>query len=315
MQPEFPLITVGITCFNAADTIARAIESATKQDWPNKEIVVVDDASTDGSEAVLRAMTRQHPGFRVIRHSANKGYPGALNTIIKASQGEFLAIFDDDDESRQDRLTKQWQRLTDYEQLRGTDLVLCYANRDLVETDETKPNYVVMAIGRQAPEPNGPIVANYLFGYLAESHHVWGELGSCTLMARRRTFLALGNFDANFRRCAEWDFAVRAALRGAHFIAVNEPLITQYTTATADKSGIIPLKYAVRLRRKHKPYLKKEKVYLASIAMAHARFHGAKCRAWKCRFFLALGYALLPSSIRAAKLGARRVGRAATPAE
>jgi glycosyltransferase involved in cell wall biosynthesis len=315
MQPEFPLITVGVTCFNAADTIARAIESALKQDWPNKEIVVVDDASTDSSEAVLQAMAQHHPGFRVIRHRANEGYAGALNTIIKASRGEFLAIFDDDDESRQDRLTKQWRRLTDYEQLRGTELVLCYANRNLVETDETKPDYVVMAIGRQAPEPNGQIVANYLFGYLADSHHVWGELGSCTLMARQRTFLAFGNFDANFKRCAEWDFAVRAALRGAHFIAVNEPLVTQYTTATADKSGTIPLKYAVRLRRKHKAYLKKGKVYLASVAMAHARFHGAKHRPWKCRFFLALGYALLPSAIRAAKLRARRVEHAAAQAD
>jgi hypothetical protein len=104
-------------------------------------------------------------------------------------------------------------------------------------------------------------------------------------------------------------------LRGAHFIAVNEPLVTQYTTATADKSGTIPLKYAVRLRRKHKAYLKKGKVYLASVAMAHARFHGAKHRPWKCRFFLALGYALLPSAIRAAKLRARRVEHAAAQAD
>jgi GT2 family glycosyltransferase len=259
-------------------------------------------------------MARQHPGLRVIHHRANEGYPGALNTIIKASRGEFLAIFDDDDESRQERLTKQWRRLTDYERLRGAERVLCYANRDLVEAGETRPDYVVMAIGREAPEPNGPIVADYLFGYLVDSHHVWGELGSCTLMARRRTFLALDNFDTSFSRCAEWDFAVRAALQGAHFIAVNEPLITQYTTATADKSGTIPLKYAVRLRHKHKVYLKKGKVYLASVALAHARFHGAKHRPWKCRFFLAMGYALLPSSILAAKLRARFIEHAATQA-
>ena len=54
------------------------------------------------SEVLLREMTRQHPGLRVIRHRANEGYPGALNTMVKASRGEFLAIFDDDDESRDD---------------------------------------------------------------------------------------------------------------------------------------------------------------------------------------------------------------------
>ena len=43
------LITIGITCFDAEDTIARAIESAGKQDWSNFEIIVVDDHSTDNS--------------------------------------------------------------------------------------------------------------------------------------------------------------------------------------------------------------------------------------------------------------------------
>ena len=45
IHSEFPLITVGITCFNAADTIARAIESAMKQDWPNKEIIRVESTN------------------------------------------------------------------------------------------------------------------------------------------------------------------------------------------------------------------------------------------------------------------------------
>jgi glycosyltransferase involved in cell wall biosynthesis len=309
IQPGFPLITVGITCFNAANTIGRAIASAMKQDWPNKEIVVVDDASTDGSGAVLQEMARQHPGLRVIRHRANGGYPCALNTIIKASQGEFFAIFDDDDESRQDRLTKQWRRLTNYERVRGAELVLCYANRDVVRPGQTRPDHVAMAIGREPPEPSGPIVANYLFGHLADSHHVWGMLGSCTLIARRRTFLTLGDFDVSFRRFAELDFAVRAALRGAHFIAVNEPLTIQYKTASADKSGKIPLEYAVKLRRKHKDYLINQKAYLASLAMAHAWFYGNAGRFWTHHFFLALAYGLLPPSILAAKLRSRLIGR------
>ena len=287
-QAEFPLMTVGISGFNAENTIARAIESAMKQDWCNKEIVIVDDASTDGSAAMLQEMAQQHPGLRVIRQTANEGYASALNMIIKASHGDFLAIFDDDDESRQDRLTKQWRRITDYERLHGAELVLCYSNRDVVPVGQTTPDEVAMAIGREPPEPKGPIVANYLFGHLADSHHVWGMLGSCTLMARRRTFLACGGFDASFRRFAEWDLAVRAALRGAHFIAVNEPLIIQYKTATADKSGKIPFKNALNLTRKHKDYLIKEKAYLASRAMVNARFHAHAGHYLRTHLFFAL---------------------------
>ena len=121
-------------------------------------------------------------------------------------------------------------------------------------------------------------------------------------MARGRTFRAIGNFDPSFRRSAELDFAVRAALQGAHFIAVNEPLITQYKTPSGDKSGNIPLEYALKLRHKYRDYLASERVYSASLAMAHARFHGNAGRLWKRRLFMVLAYALLPPAILASKV-------------
>ena len=308
---DVPLITVGITCFNAADTVRRAIECALAQDWPRKEIIIVDDCSTDATASILASLTGDYPEVRVFRNEVNQGVAAARNRILAEALGEFVAFFDDDDESRGDRLTKQWRRLVDYERIRGVKLILCYANRDVVPSGQTKPDHVGLAIGREAPEPSGSIVANYIFdlGHFVDSDYVWGMLGSCTLMARRETFLAVGDFDESFRRCAEWDLAARAALQGAHFIAVNESLITQYKTATVDKSGMLPLKYAVRLRRKHKQYLSNEKMYLASIAMAHARFHGFNDRFWKNQFFLGVTYALLPPSIAFARLRSRFLGR------
>jgi hypothetical protein len=124
-------------------------------------------------------------------------------------------------------------------------------------------------------------------------------------MARRRTFRAIGDFDPDFRRSAELDFAVRAALQKAHFISVNEPLITQYKTASADKAGTIPVEYALKLRRKHKNYLSRENVYWASIVMAYAWFHGNAGRAWRHRLLSTLAYGLLPPSILFAKLRSR----------
>jgi glycosyltransferase involved in cell wall biosynthesis len=44
-----PLITIPITCYNGEDTIQRAVESALNQTWRRREIVIVDDGSTDGS--------------------------------------------------------------------------------------------------------------------------------------------------------------------------------------------------------------------------------------------------------------------------
>jgi glycosyltransferase involved in cell wall biosynthesis len=240
----------------------------------------------------------------------NQGYAGALNSAIKSSRGEFLAIFDDDDESRPDRITKQWKRVTAYERAHDASLVLCYTNRNVIRHGQTEVSHMAAAIGRDAPEPNGVAVANYLFGYLADPRYVWGMLGSCTLMARRSTFEAIGAFDQSFRRSAELDFAVRAALQGTHFIAVNEPLIIQHKTAGGEKSGNIPLEYMLKLRYKYRDFLAGERAYWASLAMAHAWFHGNAGRVWKSRLLMTLAYVLLPPNILAAKVRSHMLRRA-----
>lgn len=294
-KSAIPLITIGITCHNAADTIERAVQSALKQDWPNFEVLVVDDCSTDGSRLILEALARHEPRLRVLRHDSNKGYPGALNTIIAAARGDFIAIFDDDDDSVPDRLTAQLQRIASYELSTGAELIFCYANRNVVKHGGKTPDHIAHAIGRRAPEPNGTPVADYLFAISTESRYTWGAFGSCTLMARRSTFLAVGGFDTAFRRCAELDMAIRAAFMGAHFIAVDRPLITQYKTQSADKSGTIPLRYALLLRKKHRDYLGHRKLYFASRALARSNFHGSKGRIWKSRAYRLVAVSLAPS--------------------
>ncbi|MEQ9639377.1 MAG: glycosyltransferase family 2 protein [Alphaproteobacteria bacterium] len=279
-----PLITIGVTCYNAVDTIERAVRSALDQDWPNSEIIVVDDGSTDGSRGIL---LRLADDSRVIYvpHEQNKGYPGALNTIVQAARGEFVAFFDDDDESAPDRLSQQFARITDHEGRNSGDPVLCYTNRAVVPVGATAPSRTTLAIGRQSPEPQGAAVADFLLCLTRPAPFVWGEFGSCTLMARTETLRRIGLFDESFRRCAEWDLAIRLGLEGGHFIAVDAPLVRQYLTEGQDKAGKTPLRYALALRHKHKAYLKDQGVYWAAVAQAYARFHYAKGARWKSRFY------------------------------
>jgi glycosyltransferase involved in cell wall biosynthesis len=294
---EYPFVSIGITCFDAEISIGRAIESALRQDWPNLEILIVDDASSDDSVSVVRKSAESDSRIRLLCHEANKGYAGALNTIFDAAQGEFVAIFDDDDVSRPDRISKQWRRITEYEKATGAEYVFCYSNRDVIKEMVGGIAGQVQAIGRSSPEPNGTAVADFLLWHFEDPAFTWGQLGSCTLFVRTRTILDFKRFDENFRRSAEWDLAIRAALEGAHFIAVDEALITQHITATQDKSGRLPLDYALRLREKHEPYLKYQGVYLASRAIARARYHYAKERRWSSRAQLALACILSPARV------------------
>src|SRR5262245_21111054 len=108
-------VTIGITAYNAATTIERAVRSASAQSWHPCEIIVVDDCSNDSTPDILADLQTATSGLRLFRNEANSGMAAALNTILTFAQGEFLALFDDDDESLPDRIEAQLKRIVDYE--------------------------------------------------------------------------------------------------------------------------------------------------------------------------------------------------------
>ena len=296
MPKNSPLITVGITCFNAEDTIARAIESACKQNWSNFEIIVVDDHSTDHSVKIIESIQKKDKRVQLQRHSENRGYPSALNTIVEHAQGEYIAFFDDDDSNKTDRLTKQYVRLSQFQNKHPEALVLCYAHRHVFVDGGEKPDGFVNAIGAETPEPNGSMVADFLLWHKKTKGYAWGEFGSCTMMAPKAILREFA-FDTNFRRSAEWYLAIRVALQGGYFIAVNEALVIQHKTKTPDKEGTKPLDYALMLREKHKSYLLKNHVYLGSILQAYSRFNYFRNNPWRSRMYLALACLVSPTKI------------------
>lgn len=292
-----PLITIGITCFNAEETISMVIDSALSQDWPNFEIIIVDDYSTDNSFNVIKEKKKGNKSISVIKHKKNLGYPSALNTIIENAKGEYIAFFDDDDFSQTDRLTKQYKRISNFITNKGSKPIICYTNRRVFIDKKEKPDGYVKAIGYDAPEPGGSMVADYLLWHHSPPPYSWGEFGSCTMMASK-DILRKYKFDPEFKRCAEWDFAVRVAQDGGYFISVDEPLVLQHKTQTSDKAGKKPLQYGLMLREKHQEYLKKKHTYWGSIILAYSRFYYFRNKFWKSRFFLSIACLLSPTILK-----------------
>ena len=161
------LITIGIPCFNAKDTILRALKSALNQDWSNKEILVIDDASTDQSPETIQNFIEQHPNVNLIKNNSNAGPAVARQTILNEAKGSFIAFFDDDDESLPERLTAQYKHICSYEQKTGKSLIACYASGKRLY-----PNGYEMemtAIGAKPEVPYGPTVADRLLFYGGDS--------------------------------------------------------------------------------------------------------------------------------------------------
>jgi glycosyltransferase involved in cell wall biosynthesis len=283
-----PLVTVGITCYDAEDTIRRAVESALAQTWTPREIIIVDDGSADGSVMIIEELGRRHGEIRLIRHGENRGVAEARNTVLTHARGAFVAFFDDDDKSEPDRLERQYRRIVEYEQRHSGVPVLCYTNRLVVSSDDLEPAGERHGIGRRPPEPTGLIAADYVLGLLRDDEHSWGMLGTGTLTVRTEALRALGGFDGRFRRRAELDLAVRAAFAGAHFVSVDAPLVTQYLTPTPDKAGDAPLRYRLLLLQKHRDYLKGKRCYAGAWCYAHAQFHRSRNRLWRHWYLAAL---------------------------
>ncbi len=105
-QPKTPRVSIIIPVHNGEAFIHTALDSALAQTESNVEVIVVDDASTDGTCAVVERYCRQDPRVRLIRSERQSGPARARNTGFDAARGEWLAILDADDWYTEDRLSR-----------------------------------------------------------------------------------------------------------------------------------------------------------------------------------------------------------------
>lgn len=275
MKPEIvqSLVTIGLTCFNAEDTIGRAIASALSQDWPYFEVLIVDDCSTDNSVAVINDAIMGDERARLIQHELNKGPAAARNTLLREARGEFVVFFDDDDKSLNCRVTRQVVTIAEYEARTGNSLVACYAGGIRLYPNGYKKD--LPAIGSRGREvPRGSGVADYLLLYRKRKGWFYGSgTPACSLMARKSLFLEVGGFDERLRRVEDVDFAIRLALKGGQFIGTSDRLFIQYASNAPDKSPEMNLESEQEL-------VEKNKTYLDSIGRYYYALHWPKLRYW-----------------------------------
>ncbi len=244
-----PRITIGITAYNAEETIALAVNSALGQTWSDTESVVVYDCSTDGNSDLLSELAKSVDDLRIVRHAENRGVGTARNTILEHATGAFIAFFDDDDESDPRRVEAQYERIVDYERATGAGLVLCYTARRQVLPDGT--DRYEPTLGMDAtPAPSAEAVADLI---LLGRPTRWGRgsCATCSQMARRSVFDAVGGFDDRLRRGEDTDLNLRVALAGGHFAGISAALVTQRIALTADKRHDLELENVLAFVNRH----------------------------------------------------------------
>jgi glycosyltransferase involved in cell wall biosynthesis len=199
-----PRVTVIIPAYNAIRYIAETMETVITQTYQDFEVLIVNDGSTDDTPNWVSQFCQQEAKVRMISQ-VNKGLPGARNTGIKESRGEYIAILDADDLWEPTKLQKQVDSLDSH-----PEAGLCYTWTALADSEG---------------KATGRVVTSHAEG------KVWQQLteinfvccGS-TPMIRRHCFETVGFFAEDLLFSEDWDMWLRIAAKYP-FVVVKEPLI------------------------------------------------------------------------------------------
>jgi len=94
---SYPLITIAIPTYNRVGFLAEALNSVQRQTYPNLEILVGDNASTDDTESLVRAASAMDKRIRYIRNPENVGMRNNWNMLLYEATGEYFLLLSDDD--------------------------------------------------------------------------------------------------------------------------------------------------------------------------------------------------------------------------
>lgn len=208
-QADQPLVSVIMPSYNAGKFIAKAIDSVLSQTYANWELIIVDDASTDNTEAIVANYT----DARIRYHKAERiGHPaGVRNTALRMATGDFIAFLDSDDLYYPQTLEKLTRPL-----LKNPALTAVYGFAfSMDENEKTLPQSVNLI-----PNPTAnPEAGETPYVLPPDYSHTWesivtGQI-SCMLaglMLRRDAWEAIGFFNETLCGPEDFEFYVRMFL-------------------------------------------------------------------------------------------------------
>ena len=133
-----PLVSIALRSFNQKTFLKECIDSILKQTYTNFEIIIADDASSDGSVELIKKYATDYPKIiKPILNEKNQGHTKNLNLALFACKGKYIAIFDGDDLMHPDKLKLQVEFME-----KNTDCNVCYHNTDFFDNKTGKSLYL-----------------------------------------------------------------------------------------------------------------------------------------------------------------------------
>ncbi|MEK7390205.1 MAG: glycosyltransferase family 2 protein [Elusimicrobiota bacterium] len=226
------LVSIIVPTYNRAYCLSTAIDSALAQSYGHIEILIVDDASTDGTEELVRKRYGNEPRVRYIGLSRNGGVAEARNHAMRSAKGDYLAFLDSDDEWKPWKLALQLDCLR-YAPAAGmiwTDMEGLNESGDLIEPKYLRIMYhahTIFSVAEIFSEkhvlkdvaadiPSGLEDARLYVGDIYSPMVLGSLVHTSTVLIRRERLEKVGGFDPTLTPAGEdFDYHLRTCREGA----------------------------------------------------------------------------------------------------
>jgi len=198
------MISVILSTFQRPQRLKKAIESVLNQSYEDWELIIIDDHSKDGTEELVKRFTDKR--IHYIKRTKNFGCDTKpKNEGILASEGEYIAFLDDDNEFRPDHLALLFKAIKEDEKFG-----LVYGDRWLIDETKRIPNQI-------------GISANFTADLLMQRNFI----DTSDVLIRRQLLIDVGGFDERYKKYIDWNLWVRLMKFGTRMKRVPM-VITDY---------------------------------------------------------------------------------------
>lgn len=202
-----PLVSVAIITFNQKKFLQECIESVLKQDYKNLEIVVADDASTDGTCDLLYAYEAKYPGKFVVRIAkSNQGITKNSNAAHFSCSGKYIAWMGGDDLMLPGKIAIQVALMENEE-----DVVISYHDLDAFDSNSGRTLHLLSQSNKPRQGGTSVLVKHGPFN------------GACSTMVRRSA-TPIDGFDERLPIASDWLYWVQSTYGGGKISYTNKIL-------------------------------------------------------------------------------------------
>lgn len=222
--------------YNAAKTIQESIDSILKQTYPEWELIIVNDCSTDKTTEIVESYIQNDHRIKLIPHERNLGLSAARNTGAKHASGNYIAFLDSDDLWFPDKLKEQIL----YHQKHPEILISHTDLNSFNENGILKRPWNSFMTGNRVKQGN-----------LLPTLYYKNVIGVLTVMMTRQLFEEMKGFDVSLWTFEDQDLWIRIAEKGKRFGYVNK-VLASYRISPNSLSRTLG-----KYKRAHKKLIKK----------------------------------------------------------